>query len=55
VYTVHAVDLAAGTITLRNPYGTDMAGHDPKPNDGYVTATAAQFFGYFTWAEWSDA
>jgi len=34
------------SITLRNPWGTDGAGNDGN-NDGYVTFTPAQFFGFF--------
>jgi Ca2+-binding RTX toxin-like protein len=35
------------TITLRNPWGVDGAGNDGNTSDGYVTCTAAQFYGYF--------
>ena len=38
------------SITLRNPWGTDGAGNDANPSDGYATCTASQFFGYFTGA-----
>jgi len=38
-------------IVLRNPWGYDGAGNDSTPNDGYVTCTPDQFFGYFNYAE----
>ena len=41
-YHVIAVDLAAGTITLRNPWGFDGVGTDGNPLDGYVTVHASQ-------------
>jgi Ca2+-binding RTX toxin-like protein len=52
LYTVHSVDLAGNTITLRNPWATDGGGSTDGVNDGYVTCTASQFHGYFTgmWA-----
>jgi Ca2+-binding RTX toxin-like protein len=37
-----------GTITLRNPWATDGGGNDDGSNDGYVTFTADQFYGFFT-------
>ena len=49
-YTVDSVQVVGGvpvSITLRNPWSVDGAGSDGV-NDGYVTATASQFFGYFT-------
>jgi hypothetical protein len=52
VYTVHSVQMNNGvpvSITLRNPWSTDGAGNDGV-NDGYVTCTASQFFGYFSGA-----
>jgi Ca2+-binding RTX toxin-like protein len=51
-YTVDSVQMSGGvpvSITLRNPWSTDGAGNDGV-NDGYVTATAAQFYGYFNQA-----
>jgi hypothetical protein len=40
----------ATSITLRNPWGTDGGGNSDGNNDGYVTFTASQFFGFFTGA-----
>jgi hypothetical protein len=57
-YSVDRVDLSAGTITLRNPWGVDSYSGlttDSNPSDGYVTLTAQQFYGYFSGAQWSDA
>jgi hypothetical protein len=39
------------SITLRNPWGFDGAGSDSNTSDGYVTATADQFFNYFGGAD----
>jgi Ca2+-binding RTX toxin-like protein len=59
VYSVESVTLQSinlpfignvvigGTITLRNPWSTDGGGNDDGANDGYVTFTADQFYGYF--------
>jgi hypothetical protein len=60
VYSVESVSLQTvhfpfigdvvigGTITLRNPWATDGGGNDDGSNDGYVTFTADQFYGFFT-------
>jgi hypothetical protein len=51
VYTVHSVQMSNGvpvSITLRNPWSTDGGGSTDGVNDGYVTCTASQFFGYFS-------
>jgi hypothetical protein len=39
------------SITLRNPWGYDGAGSDSNTSDGYVTATASQFYGYFNYVK----
>jgi hypothetical protein len=50
MYTVMSVlRNAAGavvSITLRNPWGIDGAGNDSNPNDGLVTVTPQQIYGY---------
>ena len=56
VYTIISVDLAANTITLRNPWGTD-AGWQADAwvqgvNDGYVTFTAQEWADNFG-SSWS--
>ena len=48
VYTVISVDLAANTITLRNPWGTDAGGAAnggwvQGSDDGYITITLAEW------------
>ena len=49
VYTVVGIDLDAGTITVRNPWGTDAGAGEGAwvqgANDGYVTYTLDSFLG----------
>ncbi|HEX8916711.1 MAG TPA: C2 family cysteine protease [Humisphaera sp.] len=47
-YVVTNVDLAAGKITVRNPWGYDgVTNNDGNQSDGLLTFTAAQFAQYF--------
>ncbi|MCE9566523.1 MAG: hypothetical protein K8U57_31250 [Planctomycetes bacterium] len=50
-YSVESVNMNAGTVLLRNPWGLDQDGGDNPhvkytdgPNDGYVTITFQQFY-----------
>jgi len=47
LYSVVSVNLATDKITLRNPWATDGGGNSDGANDGYVTFTADQFYGFF--------
>ena len=55
VYTVMYVTCNLGvvtSITLRNPWGVDGAGHDSNPYDGLVTVTPDQLFGSGGFVVW---